>query len=52
MVLKDPDGTTVLVSDTTNYDVSTETINETGIQLAELTIKAISSVVTLPISTP
>ena len=40
MVWKDPDGLTVSVSDSTNYVVSQGRVDGTGIQLAELTIKA------------
>ena len=40
VVWKDPDGLAVSVSDTTNYVVSQGTVDDTGIQLAELTIKA------------
>ena len=41
VVWKDPDGLTVSVSDTTNYVVSQGRVDGTGIQLAELTIKAV-----------
>ena len=40
VVWKDPDDLTVSVSDTTNYVVSQGRVDGTGIQLAELTIKA------------
>ena len=40
MVWKDPDGLTVSVSDSTNYVISQGRVDDTGIQLAELTIKA------------
>ena len=40
VVWEAPDGTIVTVSDITNYDVSNGTVDGTGIQLAELTIKA------------
>ena len=40
VVWKDPDGLTVSVSDTTNYVISQGRVDGTGIQLAELTIKA------------